>query len=68
MHAVPLSVETKLSKTQITKIIQSGGFVGKRFGPLGKTGLPSAKNILTSLVTSVLIPVNAGIEKKRIRS
>ena len=31
-------VEYNLSKAQISKIIQSGGFLGKLFGPLLKTG------------------------------
>ena len=35
-----LSTDIKLSKTQISKMIQSGGFVGRLLGPLLKTGLP----------------------------
>ena len=35
-----LQTDIKLSKAQIFKIIQSGGFVGKIVGPLLKTGLP----------------------------
>ena len=31
--------DIKLSKAQISKIIQSGGFLGKIIGPLLKTGL-----------------------------
>ena len=34
------STDIKLSKAQINKIIQSGGFSGKLLGPLLKTGLP----------------------------
>ena len=34
------SANIKLSKTQLSKMIQSGGFVGKLLGPLLKTGLP----------------------------
>ena len=34
------STDIKLSKAQINKIIQSGGFLGKLLGPLLKTGLP----------------------------
>ena len=45
-----MSTNTKLSKTQITKIIQSGGFLGsllnKIAGPLMKVAVPLAKNIL----------------------
>ena len=32
--------DIKLSKTQLSKIIQSGGFLGRLLGPLLKTGLP----------------------------
>ena len=35
-----LETDIKLSKAQISKIIQSGGFLGKILGPLLKTGLP----------------------------
>ena len=34
----------KLSKTQLSRIIQSGGFLGRLLGPLLKTGLPLIKN------------------------
>ena len=34
------SVNIKFSKTQLSKMIQSGGFLGKLFGPLLKAGLP----------------------------
>ena len=37
------STDLKLSKAQINKIIQSGGFLSKLIGPLLKTGLPSIK-------------------------
>ena len=33
------STDIKSSKTQISKMIQSGGFLGRLFGPLLKTGL-----------------------------
>ena len=39
----------KLSKAQISKIIQSGGFVGKLLGLLLKTGLPLIKNVTKPL-------------------
>ena len=32
--------DIKLSKTQFSKMIQSGGFLGRLLGPLLKTGLP----------------------------
>ena len=37
------STDIKLSKTQISKMIQSGGFLGRVFSPLLKTGLPLVK-------------------------
>ena len=51
------SVDIKFSKTQLSKMIQSGGFLGKLLGPLLKTGLPLIKNVITPLVKSVLIPL-----------
>ena len=39
-----LSVDIKLSKAQLSKIIQSGGFLGRILGPLLKTGLPEKCN------------------------
>ena len=67
-----LSVDIKFSKTQLSKMIQSGGFLGKLLGPLLKTGLPLIKYVLTPLGKSVLIPLgltaaaaaDAGIHKK----
>ena len=35
--------DIKLSKTQLSKMIQSGGFWGKLLGPLLTTGLPLIK-------------------------
>ena len=35
-----MSTDIKLSKAEISKMIQSGGFPGKLLGPLLKTGLP----------------------------
>ena len=37
------SNDIKLSKSQITKMIQSGGFIGRLLGPLLNTGLPLIK-------------------------
>ena len=51
------SANIKLSKTQLYKIGQSGGFLGRRLGPLLKTGLPLTGNVLKPLDKSVLIPV-----------
>ena len=67
------STDIKLSKTQISKMIQSGGFLGRLLGPLLKTGLPLMKNVIKPLAKSVLIPLgltaaasaaDAGIHKK----
>ena len=44
-----MSTDIKLSKAQISKIIQSGGFLGKFLGPLLKTRLPLIKNVIKSL-------------------
>ena len=38
-----LSADIKLSKTQLSKMIQSGGFLGRLLGPLLKTGLALIK-------------------------
>ena len=68
-----MSTDLKLSTAQISKIIQSGGFLGRLLGPLLKTGLPLIKNVIKPLAKSVLIPLgltaaasaaDAGIHKK----
>ena len=51
------STDIKLSKTQISKMIQSGGFLGRLLGLLLKTGLPLLKNVIKPLTKSVLIPL-----------
>ena len=51
-----MSTDLKLSKSQINKIIQSGGFLSRLLGPLLKTGLPLIKNVIKLLAKSVLIP------------
>ena len=43
------STDIKLSRTQISKMIKSGGFLGRLLGPLLKTGLPLMKNVIKSL-------------------
>ena len=67
------SADIKFPKTQLSKMIQSGRFLGKLLGPLLKTGLPLMKNVITPLAKSVLIPLgltaaasaaDAGIHKK----
>ena len=52
-----MSTDLKLSKTQISKIDQSGGFLGRLLGTLLKTGLPSIKIVIKPLAKSVLIPL-----------
>ena len=68
-----LSTNIKLSKTQLSKTIQSGRFLGRFLDPLLKTGLPLIKNVIKPLAKSVLIPLgltaavsaaDAGIHKK----
>ena len=63
-----MSTDIKLSKAQISKIIQSGGFLGsllsKLAGPLMKVVIPLAKNVLASLrVTVAVSAIDAGIQK-----
>ena len=45
-----MSTDIKLNKAQISKITQSGGFLGKLLGPLLKIGLPLLKSVMNSLV------------------
>ena len=49
------SADIKLPKTQLSKMIQSGGFLGRLLGLLLKTGLPLIKNVIKPLGKSVLI-------------
>ena len=67
------SIDIKLSKPQLSKMIQSGGFLGRLLGPLLKTGLHLMKSVIKPLAKSVLIPLgltvatsaaDAGIHKK----
>ena len=48
-----LSTVIKLSKTQLSKMIKSGGFLSRLLCPLLKTGLPLIKNIIKPLAKSV---------------
>ena len=41
-----LSTDIKLSKAQLPKVIQEGGFLGRLLSPLLKTGLPLMWNML----------------------
>ena len=49
------STDIKLSKTQLSKMIQLGRFLGRLLGPLLKTGLPLMKRVIQPLTKSVLI-------------
>ena len=58
-----MSADIKLPKAQITKIVQSGGFLGslisKLAGSLMKVAAPLAKNILAPLgITAVASAIN----------
>ena len=64
-----MSTDLKLSKAQISKIIQSGGFLAsllsKLAGPLMKVAIPLAKNVLAPLgITAAASAIDAGIQKK----
>ena len=66
MHLI---VIVKLSKAQISKIIQLGGFSGpllnKLAVPLMKVAVPLSKNILAPLgITAAASVIDAGIQKK----
>ena len=68
------STDLKLSKAQINKIIQSGGFLSGLLGLLLKARLPLIRNVIKPLAKSVLIPLvltaaasaaaDAGMHKK----
>ena len=67
------STDIKFSKTQLSKMIQLGRFLGRLLGSLLKTGLPLMKSVIQPLAKSALIPLvliaaasaaDAGIYKK----
>ena len=69
------STDIMLSKTQLSKMIQSGAFLGRLLGPLLRTGLPLMKSVIKPLAKIVLVPlgliaaasaVDAGIHKKNL--
>ena len=73
VFAKNISTDIKLSKTQLSKMIQSGRFLGKLLGPLLRSGLPLIKSVIKPLAKSVLIPLglmaaasaaDTGIHKK----
>ena len=58
-----------ICQAQISKIIQSGGFLGsllsKLAGPLMKVAIHLAKNVLAPLgITAAASAIDAGIQKK----
>ena len=64
------ATDIKLSKAQIKKIIQSGGFLGKLLsklaGPLMKVALSLAKNVLAPLALTAAMSAIAGSIQKKI--
>ena len=63
-----MSADIKLSKAQINKIIQSGGFLGsllsKLVDPLIKVAVPLVKNVLALLgITAAASALDAGMQK-----
>ena len=63
------ATDIKLSKAQIKKVIQSGGFLGKLLsklvGPLMKVALPLAKNVLAPLgLTAAMSAIDGSIQKE----
>ena len=64
-----MHTDIKLSKAQISKIIQSGGFLGlilsKLAGPLMKVAVPLAKNVLAPLgITAAASEIDARTQNK----
>ena len=64
-----MATDIKLSKAQIKKLIQSGGFLGKLLsklaGPLMKVAMPLAKNVLAPLgLTAAMSAIDRSIQKK----
>ena len=61
-----LATDIKLSKAQIKKLIQSGGFLGKLLSklpaPLMKVAMPLAKNVLAPL--GLTAAIDGSIQKK----
>ena len=64
-----MSTDLKLSRAQISKLTQSGGFLGSLLSKLAsqlmKVAIPLAKNILAPLgITAAASAIHAGIQKK----
>ena len=66
-----MSSDLKLSKAQISKIIQTGGFLrsllNKLAGPLIKVAIPFAKDVLAAPlgITAAALAIDAGIQQKK---
>ena len=63
------STDIKLSKNQLSKVIQSGGFLGnllgKLAGPLMKVAMPLIKNVLAPLgLYAAMSAIDGSIKKK----
>ena len=64
-----LATDIKLSKAQIKKLLQSGGFLSKFLsklaGPLMKVAMPLAKNVLAPLgLTAAISAIDGSMQKK----
>ena len=63
-----ISTDIKLNEAQISKIIQSGGFLGKLLGPLLRAGPPLLKSVIKPLgllgLTAASSSIDAGVQKK----
>ena len=64
-----MSIDIMLSKAQLSKVIQSGGFLdlllSKTAGPLINVAVPLAKDILAPLaITAAASVIDAGVQKK----
>ena len=64
-----LTTDIKLSKPQIKKLIQSGGFLGKLLSkladPLMKVAMPLAKNVSAPLgLTAAMSAIDGSMQKK----
>ena len=67
------SIDIKLSKTQLSKMIQSGRFLGNLLGkladPLMKVAMPLAKNVLAPLgLSAAMSAIDGSIKKKMLGS
>ena len=63
------SIDIKISKTLLSKMIQSGGFLGnllgKLAGPLMKVAVQLAKHVLAPLgISAAMSPIDGSIKKK----